>query len=161
MTLCISGDNGPGEAGGSRLSAVVATCLGKRVIPRRGDEYSGRVTDLLALTNDSTSFDWFPHSSLPFGSLGSAISGLETGRAGDFAATSAFRTTGEISAGSSSIIVDSLSDLKCLSLEAGGLLEHGCSIRPRLSKGFVVPTAFVTVVVAEVEANFGSFSTQE
>src|SRR5271163_2979694 len=58
IALCISGDIGPGETGGSRLSdATVYTCLGKRVIPGRGGEYPGRVTDLSASVEGSIAFD--------------------------------------------------------------------------------------------------------
>src|SRR3954453_15486686 len=58
IALCISGDIGPGETGGSRLSdATVGVCLGKRVIPGRGGEYSGRVTGLLASVEGSIGFD--------------------------------------------------------------------------------------------------------
>src|SRR2546421_1423439 len=78
IALCISGDIGPGETGGSRLSAaVVDICLWKRVIPGRGGEYPGRVTDLLASVEGSIAFDCALPALVSPGALVFANSGVE------------------------------------------------------------------------------------
>src|SRR5271155_1501313 len=78
IALCISGDIGPGETGGSRLSdATVDMCLGKRVIPGRRGEYFGRVTDLLASVEGSIAFDCALPVPFSLGALVFASSGVE------------------------------------------------------------------------------------
>src|SRR5271168_3884337 len=78
IALCISGDIGPGEAGGSRLSdATVKMCLGKRVIPGRGGEYPGKVPGLLASVEGSIAFDCALPVLFSAGALVFANSGAE------------------------------------------------------------------------------------
>src|SRR5436309_1338196 len=100
IALCISGDIGPGETGGRRLCGVTtASCLGNRVMPGRGGEYCGRVTDLLDWSRSCPPSDCAPRGLLPpisvvlDGSSAVIFLGFETG------ASSASLTAGEASAG--------------------------------------------------------------